>query len=124
MQVFPREIHHVLPLEWPERWVTCDSIGLFLETECQFPSESQDDCDCYREEEYESVPKYWRQGFGLTKLFVKRVSPELINLYRRFVSPVNSSFFFFPFGCRSPPFALCDAGESVDPWTVVYAMVY
>jgi hypothetical protein len=93
MQVFPREIHHILPLERPDCWVTCDSIGLFLETECQFPLESEsgseDECDCHHKE-HEPVPRYRRQGFGLTKLFVKKASIELIDLYRRFVSPVIS----------------------------------
>ena len=91
MQVFPREIHHILPLERPECWVTCDSIGLFLETECQFPLESEDDSDCDYEE-HEPVSRYRRQGFGLTRLFVKKVSPELIDLYRHFVSPATPHF--------------------------------
>ena len=82
-----------MPLEQPECWVTGDSIGLFLETECQFPleSESEDECD-YHNEEREFVPGFRRQGCGLTKFFVKKASLELIDLYRRFVSPANPRF--------------------------------
>jgi len=126
--VFPGEIHHILPLERPECWVTCDSIGLFLETECQFPFESEDDF-CYYHEELE-VPRYRRQGCCLTKLFVKKVSVELIELYLRFVSPVNPRFlmllFFDHLLCSAhhisngalriqplPPFRACSYMESI-----------
>lgn len=103
--MFPREIHHILPLEQPECWVTCDSIGLFLETECKFPLESEDDCDCCGEEHDASL-RQRRQGFGPTKLLVKKASMELIDLYRRFVSPANPRFFLLfccwaSSGCRS-----------------------
>ncbi|KAF9648945.1 hypothetical protein BDM02DRAFT_3128710 [Thelephora ganbajun] len=84
--VFPREIHHILPLERPECWVTCDSIGLFLETECRFPLESEDDYCCYHEG-HEFLPGYRGQGCGLTNLFVKKASVELVGLYRRFTAP-------------------------------------
>ena len=91
--------------------MTCDSIGLFLETECQFPLESEE--DCY--EEHEFVPSYRRQGCGLTMLFVNKVSVELIDLYRCFVSPASPLF------CCSfllPPFGECwiasSKGRSVD----------
>jgi len=97
-------MHQVLPLERPECWVTCDSIGLFLETECQFPLESEEDCH-YNNEEHEFIPSYWRQGRGLTELFVEKASVEVIDLYRRFVSPINPRFF-----CYSPllpPFVEC-----------------
>lgn len=71
--------------------MTGDSIGLFLETECQFPLESEDEC-YYDDEEHEFLPRYRRQGCGLTKSFVKKASLELIGLYRRFVSPANPRF--------------------------------
>jgi hypothetical protein len=89
LQVFPREIHHMLPLERPECWVTCDSIGLFIETECRFPDDDSD----YHHEEHDPTPRYRRQRFGLTKLFVRKASLELIELYRCFVSPNNPHFF-------------------------------
>lgn len=97
-------MHHVLPLERPECWVTCDSIGLFLETECQFPLESEEDW-CYDHEECEFIPGHWRQGHDLVELFVKKASVELIDLYRRFVSPVNPRFFATP--SLLPPFVEC-----------------
>ena len=68
--------------------MTCDSIGLFLETECRFPLESEDGCD-YDQEEHESVPLYRRPQCGRTDVLVKKASSELIDLYRRFVSPGN-----------------------------------
>ena len=84
LQVFPRDMHHLLPLERPECWVTCDSIGLFLETECQFPLDSEDSCDYH----HESTPSHPRKEVGLTKSFVKKSSLELVEHYRCFVSPV------------------------------------
>lgn len=94
--MFPREIHHILNLERPECWVTCDSIGLFLETECQFPSEESED-DCYEDYGFKQ-----RQGYSLTKMFVKKASVELIDLYRRFVSPSNPLLFLLLF-LEHPP---------------------
>jgi len=91
VQVFPKEIHHILPLERPEWWVTCDSIGLFLETECRFPLESEDEC-YHHHEEHGLVPGYQQKGSGLTRSFFKGASAELIDLYRRFVSPAGPRF--------------------------------
>ena len=93
VQVFPKEVHHILPLERPEWWVTCDSIGLFLETECRFPLESEDERYHYHEE-HELAPGYRQTGCGLTRSFLKGASAELIDLYRRFVSPTNPRFCF------------------------------
>jgi len=93
VQVFPKEVHHILPLERPEWWVTCDSIGLFLETECRFPLESEDERYHYHEE-HGLVPGNRQKGCGLTSSFVKGPSAELIDLYRRFVSPANPRFCF------------------------------
>jgi hypothetical protein len=98
------EIHHVLPLERPECWVTCDSIALFLENECQFPLELEEGC-YYSPEEHEFLPSRWRQGYGLAGFFVKKASVELIDLYRHFVSPVNPRFFATP--SPLPPFVEC-----------------
>ena len=89
--MFPREIHHIVPLESPECWVTCDSIGLFLETECQFPSEPNEDC-YYHHEDHELIPRFRRQRYALARSFVKTASVELIDLYRRFVSPAHPRF--------------------------------
>lgn len=100
VQVFPKEIHHIIPLERPEWWVTCDSIGLFLETECRFPLESEDERYHYHEE-HGLVPGYRQKGCGLTRSFVKGASAELIDLYRRFVSPTNPLLFPPFFGHHS-----------------------
>jgi hypothetical protein len=97
------EIHHVLPLERPECWVTCDSIALFLENECQFPLELEEGC-YYSPEEHEFLPSRWRQGYGLAGFFVKKASVELIDLYRHFVSPVNPRF---ATPSPLPPFVEC-----------------
>lgn len=106
-KVFPGEIHHILPLEQPECWVTCDSIGLFLETECKFPLESEDDCDCY-DREHGSGPAHRRQGFGPTKLLVKKASMELIDLYRRFLLP----------DLAGPKLRLVCSSENRDRWII------
>ena len=102
VQVFPKDIHHILPLEQPELWVTCDSIGLFLEAECRFPLESEDDHYHYHEE-HGLVPGYRQKGCGLVRSFVKGASAELVDLYRRFVSPANPPFCFFLSATTSGP---------------------
>jgi len=103
-KVFPREIHHILNLERPGCWVTCDSIELFLETECQFPLESEDDC-YYHHEEHEFIQ---RRGYGVAKSLVKKASVELIDLYRRFLLP----------DLAGPKLKLVCSPENRDRWIV------
>jgi len=106
-KVFPGEIHRFLPLQQPEFWVTCDSIGLFLETECQFPLEFEGD-NYYHHEEHGSGSRYRRQGCGPTKLFVKKASMDLIDLYRRFLLP----------DLAGPKTQLVCSPENRDQWIV------